>query len=537
MMKKIFLILSVILLVCSCGVKKKTAAPVPQNYELNALLLDAVVEYSKGNIDMAASMFNSVLEQDKNNACAYYYLSNLYFQKQDVAKAVEYGKQAIEKNDNNIWYKLQLSEMYMAVQDYDNAAKLFEKVVKQSPETLEYWQQLARIYYMKQDEKGELATLNKMEERFGVNETFSIPKFAIYSKKKEIKKAEQEIEKLAKAFPNNTMYYSMLAETKIKQKDYDKALEYYNKVREIDPDDENINFTFADYYLKTGNEDSVYTYMSKAIKQTNVETSTKINIMYSVYGEKVDTDSLTFERFFSLLEQMEESGDTTDCRLYMMLNMGYMRKAQYVKAAISGEKAINNGCDGYDLYQNTLLALSVISDPEKMIELADKAIDTYPEQPIPYLFKGVNQEIQEKYSEALETLKSGLSLVGKDLGLKADFCMNIGDCLHSLGQDEECFSYYEIVLEINPENYSVMNNYSYYLAQAGKNLDKAEQMMEKVLKVYPDNYTYLDTYAWVLYKKGDYKKAKETMDKIGGEKKFWENTYKEHYKAIIEKLK
>lgn len=536
MMKKIFLILSVILLVCSCGVKKKTTAPVPQNYELNALLLDAVVEYSKGNIDMAASMFNSVLEQDKNNACAYYYLSNLYFQKQDVAKAVEYGKQAIEKNDNNIWYKLQLSEMYMAVQDYDNAARLFEKIVKQNPETIEYWQQLARIYYMKQDEKGELATLDKMEERFGVNEKFSMQKYYLYMQQKENKKATQEIEKLAQAYPTNPRYYSILAENKMKEKDYDKAFEYYNKVREIDPDNEDLTIAYVNYYSIKGEEDSIYQYLSKAVTQSNIEPISKIGIIFSIYGTKVDEDSLTFRKTLSLVEKMYDYGDTNECNVYTILNIGYIRLQEYDKAYTIGRKGMNKGCFGEDLCENTLYALSTEGNPEKTIELSDEIIELYPERPLAYLLKGSNQSLLYKNKEAIETLEMGLKLVGKEKDLQSDFYNRLASCYHELNQDEKCFEYYEKILDMNPEDYFVLNNYAYYLSLRGEQLDKAERMIKKALDKYPDNYTFLDTYAWILYKKGEYKQAKEVMDKIGGEKKFWGESYKNHYNEILKKL-
>ena len=57
--------------------------------------------------------------------------------------------------------------------------------------------------------------------------------------------------------------------------------------------------------------------------------------------------------------------------------------------------------------------------------------------------------------------------------------------------------YYDKALENNPKNYGALNNYSYYLALLGRDLDKAERMSGEVIKANPENATYLDTYAWV----------------------------------------
>lgn len=539
MLNRIFIILFLAIVTLSCSSTKKTTSngAKNENYSLNAEIIDAVTEYTNDNISKAESLFQDVLNKDKNNSTALYYLSNLYFQKQDVTLAIDYGKKAVQSDDNNDWYKIQLAQIYMAVKDYDNCASVFEKVVASQPEVLEYWQQLGAIYHIKGDKKGELSVLDRMEKRFGVNETTSMQKFYLYREQKEYSKAEQEIKKLAKAYPTQSRYYSILAEMKMKDKDYDKAFEYYNKVQSIDPDNKDLNFTFANYYMIKQNDDSVYHYLSKAVQQSDIETATKVSIIYSVYGSRVDTDSLTFERFFSLLQLMENSGDTTECQVYALLHTGYMRKTDFNNAAISARKAIDKGCVDYSLYQNLLFALSTQNDADQMIKTADEVIETYPEQPLPYLFKGVNLEAKKDYKNAIEALQLGVSLCGKDKALLEDFYMNIGDCYYQMKNFEECFSYYDKVLEINPNNNFVLNNYAYYLALQDKDLDKAELMASKVVEQYPDNYTFLDTYAWVLYKQGKYQQALEVMQQIKGEKSLWEKTYLDHYNAIIEKIK
>ena len=75
------------------------------------------------------------------------------------------------------------------------------------------------------------------------------------------------------------------------------------------------------------------------------------------------------------------------------------------------------------------------------------------------------------------------------------------------------FKSYEKALKLNPQNLSVLNNYSYYLSLEKMNLDKAEQMSGITIKAEPMNPTFLDTYGWVLYEQGAYTMAKIYIEK------------------------
>ena len=500
-------------------------------------MIDAVTAFNDGRLDRAEELYKQVLAQDKDNAAALYYMSNIAFQRQDIAKSEDYGKRAVKACDTNVWYKLQLADIYLTLQDYDGAALVAESIVKQKPDILEYWQQPGNIYHVKGDYKKEINTLDRIEKRFGVNEWSSMLKYNIYREKQDNAKAEQQILNLTKAYPNESKYWSVLAEMQMKEKNYDKAFEYYKKVEQADPENDLLNFTYDNYYLVKNEEDSLSYYLTKAAAQQDVDFQTKMNIIFTVYQDKEDTDTVAFKRFFSLLEIMKTTSDTTHCQLWSMLNLGYMRQSNFEQGAYSAQKAINLGCVSYDLYQNWLYAASTFEQPDKIIQIADSVMETYPEQPVPYLFKGFNQHILKEYDNAIQTLQSGLKKSGRDNALKEDFYMNLGDCYHALDNKEECYKNYDEVLLLNPDNYSVLNNYAYYLSLDKKDLDKALEYAKKVVEKYPDNLTFADTYAWVLYQMGEYSQAKAVLEKFISQRPNWGETLENHYREISDKIK
>lgn len=89
----------------------------------------------------------------------------------------------------------------------------------------------------------------------------------------------------------------------------------------------------------------------------------------------------------------------------------------------------------------------------------------------------------------------------------SDIYALLGDILHENGRNEEAFQSFERALEYNPDNALCLNNYAFFLALTGKNLDKAERMSRHCIELETDNATYFDTYAWILYKQRKYREA------------------------------
>ncbi len=66
----------------------------------------------------------------------------------------------------------------------------------------------------------------------------------------------------------------------------------------------------------------------------------------------------------------------------------------------------------------------------------------------------------------------------------------------------ELYALYERILELDPGNLLVLNNYAYHLATHKGDLQRAERMSAVTIREEPDNPVYLDTYGWVLHQQG-----------------------------------
>lgn len=60
---------------------------------------------------------------------------------------------------------------------------------------------------------------------------------------------------------------------------------------------------------------------------------------------------------------------------------------------------------------------------------------------------------------------------------------------------------YESVLELDPDNALILNNYAFFLATHKGDLNRAEQMSQRAIQMQPENPSFLDTYGWILHLK------------------------------------
>jgi tetratricopeptide (TPR) repeat protein len=69
----------------------------------------------------------------------------------------------------------------------------------------------------------------------------------------------------------------------------------------------------------------------------------------------------------------------------------------------------------------------------------------------------------------------------------------------------------EQLLRMSPESPEYLNFYGYLLAEDGRELDRAREMIERALEADPENGAYIDSLGWVLYQQGDLEGALEQL--------------------------
>lgn len=90
---------------------------------------------------------------------------------------------------------------------------------------------------------------------------------------------------------------------------------------------------------------------------------------------------------------------------------------------------------------------------------------------------------------------------------RADFYRVLGDLAYRVNRKEEATRWYEVAVNMDKQNHLALNNYAYTLAELGKDLEKALELVNRAIAIKSMQGSYYDTRAWVYYKMGRYEEA------------------------------
>jgi tetratricopeptide (TPR) repeat protein len=306
------------------------------------------------------------------------------------------------------------------------------------------------------------------------------------------------------------------------------------KVLEIDPDNAFIYISLADYYRKRGDKEQSFEYLKLGFANPALDVDTKINILLAYYTASEFYEELKDEGF--ALSEILIKTHPDDPKAYSIHADLLFQDERFEEAREEFRMVLSIDSSRYVVWEQLLFTEAELEDYDAMLQESNRAIELFPNQPLPYLFSAVANFQKEQYEDAIDRLERGRKLVIGNDALLAQFYAYLGDAYHQTDQDEKAFDTYEKTLKIDPDNSIVLNNYAYYLSLQGKELDKALDMASKAVELDPDNSSNQDTYGWVLYKLGRYEEAEVWIKKSVDNHQEDNAEVLEHYGDVLFKL-
>lgn len=486
-----------------------------EEIKVDDLFLQGITQKELGNHSEAKEILKTVLELTGGKyPPADYYLAEVYFQNKEFDNAISHAEKAVEQEPENLWFQIGKAQLYQKLSQYDKAARTYEKIVKANPEKEPCYFEWANSLLAQKDYDGALNVMDKYEKRFGISEPVSMQKRNLYLGLGKTEDAIKEVEKLQAAFPFSTRYNAILAETFMTQKNYTKAKQYYDQILRYHPEDPHIHLSLANFHQLTGNMEQSYEELKKGFANPNLDYKTKISLLESIFGNQTPTPSQqqqTDTLLNILLATHQTEAEAFSLAGNVLFSMRHFDPARKIL-----KTAHEKGDRTYRLFEQLIFLETLNNGSEKkLIEYCEEAIEYYPEQPLPYLFKGNALVYESKdYEQGVQILETGLNWVIGNVMMESDFHSALGEAYHHLKNYPQSDRNFRKAILLQPENYLTQNNFAYYLSLRGENLSEARKLIETVLKKYPKEATFLDTYAMILFKQGECNKAKEIMQSI-----------------------
>lgn len=487
----------------------------------------------KEDVQGAIKNFEEALKFMPDDAASMFELSEQYVKAGRMEDGFVMIKKAAELDPDNKWYQIRLGLFYRNTEQFDEFIKVYEPLIAKYPDNINLLTELIDVCLMTGNYDKALEKLDLLEKQAGINALVSEQRIEIYKRQGKTKLVISELQRLIEENPENTRYYHMLAKVYMENKKDKDAVKLYEQIKSIDPTDPYINISLLEYYEKKGDMERAFDELIAAIKNKNLDFNTKANIYdywFNKFQTSKDIDQQALEVGHSFIEAYPDNKMG-----YLVLASYYINKEEYRNCRDYALKALQYEPSNFAAWQYLVLCEAPLQEMDSLRKHSVQALQFYSTQPVFYWFAGVSYAYDKQDEAAISYFEKGRRFV-TDKNLLADFDSYLGDLYHSVGDFEKSFQAYDRVLNFDPNNALVLNNYAYYLSLRSECLDKAKEMSLHAVELEPNNAIYLDTYAWVLYQKGEYEAAEAQMEKSIKLLKHPDKTYYQHYADILTKV-
>jgi len=504
------------------------------DFKLHAYFYDACREKTKGNLDVAQTLFKECIKINPNNPAVNYELGNLYRYTGRYDEALKCAKIAALADEKNEWYNILYIECLHNKHQYMEAAARYEVLLKKYPYRADFYQGLAGEYIYANKPDKAIQAYTRLQQNAGADDDIALQKIKIFTQQKKWSDAETELKKLILANPKESRYYTYLADLYQQQGQPQKALETYNSVLKTDSLNPFVHLALADYYRQQRKEEDFFKELKKAFVSEDLDIDNKIKIIVSYYNVTEQNTKL-LPQAYELCELLVKEYPDNPKSHSVYADFLYRDKKRK-EAVVEFKKVLDFDRGKYQVWHQLLICESEMNAFDSLAKHSAEAMDLFPDQAVPYYLNGVANIRLKQYQKAIQPLKEGKQFVFENTPLEVEFYSNLGDAYNALKKYDESDKEYDKALELDPNNASILNNYAYYLSLRKQNLEKAEKMSKRSLELTPSSVSYIDTYGWILYQQQKYEEAKKYLEKAFDRGGFNRPAIVEHYGDVMFKL-
>ncbi len=483
-----------------------------QNENTTAIYIQGLGYYNNGDFKKAEAKFRHILTIDKSDDAAYHYLSNIYLQKKDFKRSLNYLLQAYEIDSNNEIYASKLAMLYRYLGEPQKAIEIYNQIRERSPKKNELYDGLVELYLEREEFDKVQEVLSDIEKAIGTNDGIALTRYNILLHQNQIDSAITILTKQTSEFPT-PRNLSILADYYASEQNDSLAYNLYNRALTMDPTFIPAKFGLAEIYRIRGEYNHYFSNIKSFIESEDVDPNMKKSYLEQMLSNR-NFVQLFIPQMDTIISSLYNTHpkDSSIAYMYALFSVQIQDDARALEVLLNNLK---NYPQSKEANRQYLSLTHYLSFWEEMEIYSNLAIEKFPNNTDFIQFRAISLFQQEKIEEAITDFKY-IVKISKDSATTVNSLVTIGDLYYKLGNIKEAYKYYRKTIKKEPYHLPALNNYAYFLAQENKQLKRAYQMSKRTVEKDPTNYTYLDTYAWILYKMGNYQEAKKAIQKAIG---------------------
>ncbi|MFZ5939114.1 MAG: tetratricopeptide repeat protein [Bacteroidota bacterium] len=498
------------------------------------VLIEATKQKNLGNFAEALKLYKLVLENKPNCAVAAYETGNLYFSANQINSAEESFSIAYNLDRENVWYISAYANVLRLNNNLKESENILLKGCKTFPDNIDFQYMLASVYSDQGKGSKAVRILNRIQNKNGFSDKVTLLLSDIYVKEKKFDKALDELDRLISVFPEVPQFYVMSAEISEKAGLSERSVNYYLQAFGIDSSNIYAITNLADHYREVNDIEKSLYFLKYSFYSKEIDLKRKLSILsYYLMNDSLETiyagavDNL----FTALKSTYPEEKDIALLEVDFNIDLEKYAKAFSVLKPVLFSEVVD-----YNVWLQGLSLASFAEKPEELLETVERAALLFPDSTVVNYYLSLAYYQNKDYDELIQTVCKTDLEDKRFPGLKIQMLTLKAEALNNLKRYAAADSVFLFLLDLDPDNVLLLNNYSYYLAERGENLEQALIWSGKTLDSDGKNSTYLDTYAWILFKLNRLEEAYTYIEKALGYGGFKDGDVVLHAGKIAESL-
>lgn len=473
-----------------------------KNSDYQFALIEAVKQKNLGNLPEAAKLYSLVIKEKPDCAVAHYELGGIYMSTQQYQLAVQHLGRSYALDKESYWYGMAYVQALGASRDFETMEDILHEKIETDPGNVDWEFELALAYLSQEKYKKALKTLDRIEKDNGFSGKVAMAKAGVYERQGKNEEALDELDRVIAVIPEELSLKLQAAELCKRMEWKDSAMVYYQEVLLADSMNVTANASLHDYYVEKGQYGKSIPYMARIFENRQQDVGMKLSQMNSYMSSEEFIAKYPMQTALLMGILVRVHPEQPEVRL--MASDLYIRLEEYDKAYMNLKAFLKDNNGTYAAYMQAIMLANAASLEEELMLVTEEALRYYPDSADIRFFRGLGLYASGSWEELLINFDSISPGSFSNKAYESQSRILFAEACYRLERYEKSDSIYEVIIREEPDNYMVLNNYSYYLAERGERLEEAERWSRIAIDNNPDNATFLDTYAWVLFKMGDY---------------------------------
>ncbi len=420
-----------------------------------------------GAFDFAEKIYLDILDDFPTIEDPYLALAAVSKAQEDTAAAIGWYRKAVFENPGFNDAKAELVSIYQKNDQYDQAISFYQALIEKDSTNLDNKIALAKLYYQNGDTLKAARCFKGAVKKHPQSERAYL---SLASLQKIMGDTLAAAETYEKALQENTKFLTIRARLRdiyVDSNRFEEAIGLYEPLKDADSTYVGAHIEIANLFMHRGDT-------LKAIKQMESLSKTHSN----------------------------------DWRVPLTLGRYYFIAGQHANAADLFNQALDKRQDIPALWILRGINYMRMDSINMALDNFTRALEFFPRNAEMNFYAGFLLNRARNFSQAIHYLQKALDHDSDNIQTMTTLA-SAYDELRDFSRSE---ALYQKLIQNEPKNPLILNNYAYHLAVRGIKLETALKMALEAIEQAPDNAAYLDTVGWIYFRMQEYEQAVDYIE-------------------------